>query len=99
VTLRRYRRRGADAITRLLLVRPSFHCARELLAATKRQYISGIFFHPSERMNAGLEAASLVRAARRGTAVRMLDLYHRENSPRPASIIRSSAQTAPTGNC
>jgi 2-polyprenyl-3-methyl-5-hydroxy-6-metoxy-1,4-benzoquinol methylase len=35
------------------------------------------FLHPPERMHAVLETAGLVRAARQGTAVWMVDLYHR----------------------
>jgi 2-polyprenyl-3-methyl-5-hydroxy-6-metoxy-1,4-benzoquinol methylase len=36
------------------------------------------FLHPPERMRAVLEAAGLVHAARRGTAVWVVDLYSRE---------------------
>src|SRR5437868_717358 len=36
-----------------------------------------IFVHPPERMEAVLEAAGLVRVARRGTLVWVLDLYRR----------------------
>jgi magnesium-protoporphyrin O-methyltransferase len=38
------------------------------------------FVHPPQRMGAVLEAAGFVRAARRGTAVWVLDLYHREGA-------------------
>ena len=36
------------------------------------------FVHPSERMGAALEAAGLVRVARQGTLVWVLDLYRRQ---------------------
>jgi 2-polyprenyl-3-methyl-5-hydroxy-6-metoxy-1,4-benzoquinol methylase len=38
------------------------------------------FVHPSRRMAALLEAAGFVRAARRGTAVWVLDIYHRRGA-------------------
>jgi hypothetical protein len=42
------------------------------------------FVHSPERMDAVLQAAGLVRAARHGTAVWMFDLYRREMPPRSA---------------
>jgi 2-polyprenyl-3-methyl-5-hydroxy-6-metoxy-1,4-benzoquinol methylase len=39
------------------------------------------FLHPPERMHAVLETAGLVRTARQGTAVWMVDLYQREVAP------------------
>ena len=38
------------------------------------------FVHPPQRMDAVLKAAGLVRAARHGTLVWVLDLYHREGA-------------------
>jgi magnesium-protoporphyrin O-methyltransferase len=41
------------------------------------------FVHPPQRMEAVLEAAGLVRDARRETLVWILDLYHRQGSEQP----------------
>ncbi len=41
------------------------------------------FLHPPERMNAVLETAGLVRAARQGTAVWIFDLYQRKTARVP----------------